>query len=328
MDFEAVGGTAWFWLTEPLRSLLNPVKRVHLPFLLGATALAALVWLRQHRGRRSLASYLFSRRIWLHRSTLFDAKLAAFRLIFAGVLVVPFAVPVPFAAQQLSLWLWQTVGVAPAAPDLSRATVTVIFSLAAFAAEDLGRYVVHRLAHQVPVLWELHKVHHSAEVLTPLTVYRTHPLESALMRAGAAGSLSLVAGVFVWIFPGKVAALEIFGVYALSYLWNLFGANLRHSHVWLRYPPLLERLLISPAQHQIHHSADLRLFHKNLGSAFALWDWLGGTLVVSSRRPLRYGLPRRERNHRTTLLSALIDPLVAAAARLSAPLRAPRAQVR
>ena len=60
-----------------------------------------------------------------------------------------------------------------------------------------------------------------------------------------------------------------------------FGANLRHSHVKLKYPSFLEYIFISPHQHQIHHSDNPIHFNKNMGSKLAIWDWLLGTLVLS-----------------------------------------------
>ncbi len=301
-----------------LMVVLNPTKRLYLPFLLGAAALATFVWYRRHRGRCSLASFLLPGRIFFHPSSRLDFKLALFRAALEGLLIAPFAVPITKGALELARVGWRHVGVVPTVLDLDRVAVTALFSIAAFCAEDLGRYVVHRLAHEVPPLWELHKVHHSAEVLTPLTVYRTHPIESVLMRAGAAGSLTLVAGLFVWLFPGRVGAWQIGGVYALSVVWNVLGANLRHSHVWLSYPAWLERFLLSPAQHQLHHSTDPRLHHGNYGSALAIWDRLGGSLRLSRERGrhLRFGLPRSERNHRRAVLSVLWHPLVGALQRL------------
>ena len=297
----------------------SPTKRLFAPFLLGALLLATIVWFRHWRGRAPLWKWLFPRRIWLHPSSLLDLRLALFRTALQGLFVAPFAIPVAGAALALARLLWAHVGLVPDTIGLSRGVVTALFSVTAFCAEDLGRYMVHRLAHEVGPLWELHKVHHSAEVMTPLTVYRTHPLESVLMRAGAAGSITLVGAFFIWIFPGRVGAWEISGVYALSFLWTAAGANLRHSHVWLPYPSWLERLLISPAQHQLHHAVDPRLHHTNFGSALAIWDLLGGTLRLSGRRPrLVFGLPEAQQNHARTVRSALWHPLVCAARRLGA----------
>ncbi len=299
-----------------LDAFLTPNKRLYPPFIGGALLLATMVWCVRWR-HVPLTKWLFPKRIWLHPSTLLDLRIAIFRTLLEGVLIVPFAIPVSAAAVSLARVLWSHLGLAPEL-DASRATVTVLFSLAAFCAEDFGRYVVHRLAHEIGPLWELHKVHHSAEVMTPLTVYRTHPLESVLMRAGAAGSLTLVAAIFIWLFPGRVAAWEIGGVYALSFWWTALGANLRHSHVWLPYPAWLERIVISPAQHQIHHAVDPRLHHSNYGSALAIWDWLGGTLRFSGRQRVRvFGLPAEQQNHAATVRSVLWHPLRRAVRRLA-----------
>jgi len=61
--------------------------------------------------------------------------------------------------------------------------------------------------------------------------------------------------------------------------------------VWLSFGPLLSKIFVSPAQHQIHHSVDPRHQGKNLGGVFAIWDWLAGTLYLPRERPeLRFGL--------------------------------------
>jgi sterol desaturase/sphingolipid hydroxylase (fatty acid hydroxylase superfamily) len=172
------------------------------------------------------------------------------------------------------------------------------------------------LAHRVPLLWELHKVHHSAEVLTPFTVYRTHPIESILMRGGAAVGVGAVAGLMSFCFRGPISGWQILGVDAIGILWNALGANLRHSHVWLSYGRILEHVLISPAQHQIHHSDQRRHFHKNFGSTLAIWDWIGRSLYVTrGREHLRFGLPPEEQNHRPTVMSAWFAPIAAIGSR-------------
>lgn len=299
-------------LEDSLLAPLLPAKRVFLPFLLGALVIGAMVWARRLRGRRSLAAFLFPREIWLHRSALLDYRLALVRPLIHAALFAPFALSVTKASLWIAKWLWQTVGILPRI-EWNGTVVVVLFSVAAFVAEDFGRYVVHRLAHRVPALWELHKVHHSAEVLTPFSIYRTHPIESFLMRTGAALCLSVTAGVFIWLFPGRIHALEIAGIYAFNFVWNALGSNLRHSHIWLSYGPVLERVFISPAQHQLHHSSVPRQHHSNFGSALAVWDWLGGSLVVAKgRERLQFGLPPGARNHGDTVASVLVAPVLAA----------------
>jgi sterol desaturase/sphingolipid hydroxylase (fatty acid hydroxylase superfamily) len=147
----------------------------------------------------------------------------------------------------------------------------------------------------VPALWEIHKVHHSTEVLTPVSAYRFHPFE--IIAAGASKSffVGVVAGIFGYLEMDRKVASDVLviGLIQLSVLeaaFNIFS-NLRHSHVWLSFGPRLERHFISPAQHQIHHSAEPRHFDKNFGLVFALWDRMFGTLYVpAGRETFRLGI--------------------------------------
>ena len=69
--------------------------------------------------------------------------------------------------------------------------------------------------------------------------------------------------------------------------------QLHHSHVWIAFQGWLGRLFISPAAHQIHHSADPIHFDKNFGSCLAIFDWLFGTLHMPAkhREHLTFGVP-------------------------------------
>src|ERR1700742_2755153 len=54
--------------------------------------------------------------------------------------------------------------------------------LVIFVCRDFGTYVGHLLLHKVPLLWSVHRTHHSAETLTFFTSARAHPLESVHMH--------------------------------------------------------------------------------------------------------------------------------------------------
>src|SRR6516165_2401889 len=123
---------------------------------------------------------------------------------------------------------------------------------------------------------EFHKVHHSAEVLTPLTAGRVHPLDDAIsfLLAGVMGAshFSLCRSLL-----GSNAVM--FGVFQLNVLVVIFyfaGFHLRHSHVWLPYKGIWGKLFVSPAHHQVHHSVAQRHWDKSLGFVFAMWDSLFG----------------------------------------------------
>lgn len=301
-------------LLVPVLAARDPSERVYFLYLAAAGALAAFVWLWRFRGKVSLARFLFPKEILSHPSALFDLRFMIGRTVLGLFLSAPLLVSSAVAAT----WLSQHLERLYASPLPLPAAFGLLFvTVSAFVAEDFARYWVHRATHQVPWLWELHKVHHSAEVLTPFTIYRTHPIEGFLMRSGSALGLAVGAGSAAWFFGAPLSLWEVFGVQGLSVLWNLTGANLRHSHVWLRYPPWLEHLFISPAQHQLHHSRDPAHFNRNYGSEFALWDWLFGSLLVARKRPrLEFGLAPEETNHDLTVLSALLSPLKHASLRL------------
>ena len=95
-----------------------------------------------------------------------------------------------------------------------------------------------------------HHVHHS---VTPMTVFRTHPLEGLVFTLRSAFAQGLTISTFVYFFAGGI----VLGANLFVFLFNVFGSNLRHSHIGIRYWKWLEYILISPAQHHLHHSVAL-----------------------------------------------------------------------
>ena len=67
------------------------------------------------------------------------------------------------------------------------------------------------------------------------------------------------------------------GANIFTFFFNIFGSNLRHSHIGIKYWKWLEYIIISPAQHHVHHSVAKKHYDKNFGVAFAFWDWFFGS---------------------------------------------------
>lgn len=312
-------------LLEPLQALLGADRRVYLPFVVTSLAVAAIAWrattTRGFAGRApraTLLRWLFPRRIFLHRSSLFDARWLVVRGVAHALLSWPLTITVVGTMLWVTGHLRGAIGMPSWESPKDRAGVIAAFTLATFLADDLTRFLLHWGMHRVPALWELHKVHHSADVLTPITLYRVHPVERVLNRLRGVLTLGLVTGLFAWAVPGQLKGWEILGVDAIGFVWAALGSNLRHSHVWLTWTRPLEHVFVSPAQHQIHHGRGRESWDKNFGSTLAIWDWLFGTLAIAhGARPPRVGLARGERNHRLTAWSALVDPLLAAARALA-----------
>ncbi|MEZ5670819.1 MAG: sterol desaturase family protein [Alphaproteobacteria bacterium] len=296
-----------------------------LPVLV-ALALALAVIAVRLRGRRSVGRLLriaFPRRIFLHRSALHDYALFAINdgllfVVTGAVLLTPGFVSE--ALQAAAGWLgWS----APAAAGTPSAVELVLFTLWLTLAWDFSATYAHYLKHRVPLLWEFHKVHHSAAVMTPVTANRRHPLEAVF--GGIVSALVLGAAVGLWqlLFgPAVTQPLTILGAAAGVYLWRLLGYNLRHSHVWISYGPFWSRVFISPAQHQVHHSVDPRHYDTNFGHIFAVWDRLLGTLYVPAPgERVRFGIADADMARMATLRGLYLAPFAQSARLLAAPFR-------
>ncbi|HWB75727.1 MAG TPA: TonB-dependent receptor [Nannocystaceae bacterium] len=293
-------------LSQPLRAFVDPAERVWWVFLLGALAMP-VVAMGLRRGALALRHGLLRGALWLHPSSRADVTLLFAKAIIAGALRIPWLAATTGAALWVALSLHGCFGQLDA-PAWSRGTITAIYSCVLFVAWDLSRFALHLAMHRSRVLWSFHQVHHSATVLTPLTLYRTHPIETVLFDLRGMLVTASVSGVFMWLFPGRLEAAEVLGVSALGMVFNFAGANLRHSHVWLRFGPL-ERWIISPAQHQLHHARELHLQSRNLGTWLAIWDRLAGSWSPAPlHAPAEFGLDDAN-HHPEHATSMLVGPL-------------------
>jgi len=273
-------------LTAPLRAPFEPGTLLHWPFLVSALLIAYLAYALAHK--KSPIEFwhrFFNASVWWHPSARADYRFylvngALFPLIFA-----PFFVVSSLVANAIG----DVADLPENAVDPGPGAIT-LYSVVFFIAYDFGRYIAHWVQHKMPVLWEFHKIHHSAEVLTPFTSFRIHPVDLLIMSivpglcTGVAGGLTFIA------IGASVDAYNLLGMHAGIAAYHVIS-NLRHTQVWVSYGPVLSRFLVSPAQHQIHHSAAPRHFHKNIGWAFAIWDRLFGTLYVPEQEEqIVYGL--------------------------------------
>ena len=287
-----------FNLTKAVTAFIQRDSFLYWPFLLSAVAIALVVASFNSRSDRGAEkpSWLrtirtgFDRSLWWHRSARAD-----YRLYFANALILPalFGV-VLFSDRSVVAMLNGLVGGAAfAAGSLSEPaswTSRLLFTLIFFVAYDFGRFVAHSLLHDIPILWEFHKVHHSAEKLTPMTTFRAHPLDLAVM----AWVPALTTGIATWTFnqfaATRITFYSYLGLHVLIFAFSLVGI-LRHSHVWLHYGPRWGKWFISPAHHQLHHSCEDRHIGVNRGFELAIWDRLYGTLYVPGRKEsFRMGL--------------------------------------
>lgn len=277
------------FFTAPAAFFLDPSKRVYWVYLGSALVIASFVVARQE-GRFSPVEQLqrlVNPAYWFSRSSLHDVTLMLFNTVMRLGLLVPLFGSHLAITVLVGGTLQEYVGDAPPL-GLGWFWIASLFSLSFLVVEDASRFGLHFCMHRFDFLWAFHKTHHSATVLTPLTIFRVHPVEHILYFTRSLIVFGLVTGVFVWLFSQRLTGLQILGVDAFGFLFNFAAANLRHSHIWISFGRF-EKLFISPAQHQMHHSVDHA--NVNLGSVLSIWDGMLGTRQYAIRKvPMRFGI--------------------------------------
>jgi sterol desaturase/sphingolipid hydroxylase (fatty acid hydroxylase superfamily) len=194
-----------------------------------------------------------------------------------------------------------------------------VLTLAMFIAYDFAYWVDHWLKHKVPLLWEFHRVHHTAEVLSPLTNFRMHPVDSLIFMNIVAVALGVTHGIGLHMLGNAAQEALLSGSNIIFVAFVFATVHLQHSHIRIRFGTRLGKVLFSPAHHHIHHSTDQAHFDSNLGSCLAVWDWMFGTLILpeSVTGKLTFGADAAgDRYTPHTMAGSLVWPFVRAARRL------------
>jgi sterol desaturase/sphingolipid hydroxylase (fatty acid hydroxylase superfamily) len=253
---------------------------------------------------RTLKRLFFNRRYWWNASTRIDYQIYLLNGLLKVFVFIPFLeFSYRIAQWTISSLLWAHGDFAGFHPGY---LAIMGFTITAFVFDDFLRFFHHQLMHRIPVLWRFHQLHHSAHVLTPITLFRTHPVESAMATVRNSLSLGVATGFFIFLFESRFGLFTILGVNAFGFLFNLLGSNLRHSHIPVSFG-WLEQVFISPKQHQIHHSSRPGHFNRNFGVSLSIWDRLAGSLLYSNQvqTRLKFG---SSRSARTSLLTHLMAP--------------------
>ncbi|HTQ16687.1 sterol desaturase family protein [Mycobacterium sp.] len=144
----------------------------------------------------------------------------------------------------------------------------------------IGGYAGHRMAHEVPLLWRFHRVHHSIREMDWLAANHLHPLDETFIRSVAV--LPLYALGF-----GRVTLGAFIVVITLQAIF--IHANVRFNFGWLRW------VIATPQYHHWHHAREPQAYNSNYAGEFPILDALFGTLYLpASRWPAQYGVDDTE----------------------------------
>lgn len=170
---------------------------------------------------------------------------------------------------------------------------------AAVVLLDLAIYFQHRIFHRAPLLWRLHRMHHSDLAFDTTTGIRFHPLEIALSLA-----IKLAVIAATGAPPEAVVIFELL----------LNGSSL-FNHANIAMPAGLERALrlivVTPDMHRIHHSWRRDETDSNFGFCVSVWDRLFGTYraePADGQLGLTIGLPQFRDPADQRLLPLLAQP--------------------
>ncbi|GHE91195.1 sterol desaturase family protein [Thalassotalea profundi] len=149
-------------------------------------------------------------------------------------------------------------------------TGTIVLSLLLL---DFIIYWQHRLFHNIPILWRLHRVHHADAHVDASTGLRFHPIE-------------IVISILI-----KLIAISLLGVPAIAVL--IFEITLNalalFNHANIRLPSVIEKplrlILITQILHRIHHSQKVCETNSNYGFSVIWWDKIFGSYKNEASKP-------------------------------------------
>jgi len=272
--------------------LINPNERLFAVYLLSSALIAFWIF-RTQKSEENFFAFLFPKSVWSHPSAWLDLRYFFFHglighfivhILVAGAFV--FGLSLTVSLEELES-LTQSASFSPVYRWSIAIFVVILFTL----ISDFIGFILHYLQHKIPVLWQFHKVHHSGEVMHPLSNFREHPVDNLtydflIMFINGAG-WGFCLGI-IGFTPDTLTISDI-SIFALTF--NIIGYQLRHSHIWLKWPGKWSMIFASPAHHQVHHSRYPEHLDKNFAFMFPFWDVLFKTYEMpNDNRDIKFGI--------------------------------------
>ncbi len=209
----------------------------------GIAFLAVAVW-ETFRPKRPLSSAV------THRWSRHGIMLCVCTAVLVGFYrVTPVIVALKVSGSRLGLFN------KPWAPLAVRCALAIVLI-------DLLRYGVHRAYHTFPLLWRVHKVHHSDPDFDLTTGTRVHPFEVIITQGANMAAIAILAAP-----PAAVLIVEL-----TACMQSFMGHANASLPAWIERP--LRLLFVTPDMHRVHHSEEVTEQGRNLGDIFPWWDHL------------------------------------------------------
>lgn len=145
---------------------------------------------------------------------------------------------------------------------ITEINATWLVWVVAFVVMDFAGYWNHRLSHKINIFWNQHVIHHSSEEFN---------LACALRQP-----ISNLIGYFsILLLPAALLGVpyEVIAILAPVHLFAQFWYHTKHIGKlgWV------EKVLVTPSQHRVHHAINPEYIDKNLGQILCVWDRMFGT---------------------------------------------------
>jgi len=241
--------------------------------------------------RPEMAGALRSRR-WLVNVSMVVISSVCLRIIFPAA-----AVGTAIYAQSQGWGLFPAIGMP-----------VVVAGILAFIVLDFAVWLEHLVSHKWPLLWRIHRMHHSDQGFDLTTALRFRPLEIVL-------SMVWKAAVIIVLGPPVVAVLVFEIVLNGMAMFNHANARLP-----LGLDRVLRALVVTPDMHRVHHSVVRRETDSNYGFNLSVWDRLFGTYndqPEAGHDGMRLGLTDYDGPQTANLGWALVLPFRRAGYRLA-----------
>ena len=170
-----------------------------------------------------------------------------------------------------------------------------------FVLLDLIIYLQHLNFHEIPILWRIHRVHHSDRDCDVTTGIRFHPIE-------------IVISIFIKIIAIIMLGVPVLAVIVFELTLN-FMSMLTHSNIYINknIERVMRWFIVTPDMHRIHHSTLENEANSNFSFNISLWDRLFGTYMAlpeGGHQKMNIGLDQFNGNKWQTFFGLLYTPFV------------------
>ncbi len=164
---------------------------------------------------------------------------------------------------------------------------------------DFTTYWIHRASHKFPLLWRLHRVHHSDTSMDSSTTFRFHPLELILIYQ--TGNIMTAA-----IFGTDITSMALY--YFILYIFFFFEHSNLHYPKWMNNT--LGLILVMPDHHRVHHHQNQYYTDSNFADIFIIWDRLFATFKLIPTQDIKYELKEFDQHKKQTFLYLMKSPFI------------------